>query len=232
MTFLNVFFSPGAAFRKIKEKPSWILPLIIVIIFSMAIGVLASSRMDRAQMRDRIEQQMRDRGTPEDQIQKGLEGFDKMGSNPVMKYALPAISVLFATVIGVLLAALVLNWIVPMLGAAQGNFLLTFSVVAWASLVQVVGSIVKGILIYLRGPLNVSTGLLLLAPKMKPGYVYALLNGIDIFALWQVLVIALGLKVAYDLKGRSVYLYVILLWILSVAVLALFALMPGGARMG
>jgi hypothetical protein len=227
VTFLNVFFSPGASFRKIKEKPSWIVPMIIVIVFSMAIAMIGASKMDRTAIRDRVTEQMRQQGVSEDQIQQRLEQFDKMGSNPVMKFVFPAISVLMITIIGLLLSAVVLNWIVPMTGAAQANFLLTFSVVSWAAVVRVLGSLVKGVLIYLRGPMNVSTGLLLLAPNLKPGYLYALLNGIDLFSIWEVILVAMGLKIAYDLKGKSVYFYVLLLWILAVAALSLFALMPG-----
>lgn len=232
MTMIEILLSPGAAFRRIKQRPSWVLPLTIVLIFTAGITVLSSTRMERSKIRDRVEQQMRERQIPEEQIQRQLEQFDRVGGSPVFKYVVPVFSAVMITVIMLLISALILNWIVPAVCGAEGVFGLTFSVVSWAAMVRVVGAIIRALLVILRGPEQISTGLLLLFPKLNPGLAHALLNGIDFFAIWETLLIALGLKVVYDLKGRSVYFYVLLLWLLSVVLMSLFALIPGAGGMG
>jgi hypothetical protein len=230
INMLTIFFSPGDAFRKLREKPNWIAPLIVVLIFGIAVSIVAVSKVD---VRAKAEEAMRQQGLTEEQVQQRMEQAGPFMNSPVLKYGGPVFSVLFITVAALLVSALVLNWIVAMLGVPQGNFMLAFSVVSWAALVRVVASIVRGILVFLRGPEHLSTGLSLLVPGVKAGFGYAFLNGVDVFSIWEVILVAMGLKIAFDLKGRSAYLYVLLLWLLSVAVFSLFALLPGpGARMG
>ena len=69
-TMLGVFSAPGAAFRKLKEKPVWVAAFIIYLVVSLAVSYIAISKIDTSDVRARIEETMRSRGATEEQIQQ------------------------------------------------------------------------------------------------------------------------------------------------------------------
>jgi|GEM_PF-519033 hypothetical protein len=224
-TALNVLFSPGAAFRKLKEKPAWIIPFVIVVLVVLAVTAVGVSKMDYADVKVRAEEMMRNQGLAEEQIQQRLEASDKIMNNPVTKYALPLVVVLFNTALGMVIVALILMLMVPLLGGAKGNFVLGLVVVAHAGMVRVLAAIVRLILLMLRGAENTMTSLALVVPNVK-GFLYHFLSRVDVFTIWEIILIALGMKIVYDLKDNRSYYYLFGLWLVYIA---LASLIPGAA---
>jgi hypothetical protein len=224
-TALNVLFSPGAAFRKLKEKPAWIIPFVIVVLVVLAVTAVGVSKMDYADVKVRAEEMMRNQGLAEEQIQQRLEASDKIMNNPVTKYALPLVVVLFNTALGMVIVALILMLMVPLLGGAKGNFVLGLVVVAHAGMVRVLAAIVRLILLMLRGAENTMTSLALAVPNVK-GFLYHFLSRVDVFTIWEIILIALGMKIVYDLKDNRSYYYLFGLWLVYIA---LASLIPGAA---
>jgi len=227
-TAFNVIFSPGAAFRKLKEKPRWIAPLIIVLVVLLAVTMVGVSKMNYADVKAKAEQAMRDRGMPEDQIQQRLEASDKIMNNPVTKYALPAVVAVVGTAIGMVIVALILMLIVPLLGGANANFLLGLTVVAHAAMVRVIAAVVRLILVLVRGVEHTSTSLALALPNAK-GFLLHFFSRVDIFTIWELILIAMGMKIVYDLKDNRSYYYLFGLWLIYIL---LASLLPGPAQMG
>lgn len=211
---LKVFFSPGDAFRRVREKPAWIAPLIVVFVFMMGASYLVMSKINYADQRTKIEEMMRERGMSEDQIQQRLEQQDKFMANPTLKYVVPMVSSVVVTAIGLLIVSAILMLLVPTLGAANSSFMLNLAIVANAALIRVVAVIVRMGLLLARGVENTSTSLSLAAPKLTHGFLANFLSRIDVFAIWEVIVLALGVKVVYDLKDRRSYIYLIGLWLI------------------
>jgi hypothetical protein len=227
-TLASVFTAPGAAFRKLKEKPVWILPLILYVLFSLGLTYITISHSNPAEMRSRAEESMRSRGMPDDQIQQNLDRMDKMTSSPAMRYGFPLFGALVVTVIMLLLVSLVLMPLVPMSGGTSPGFLRNFSIVCYASVVSILGMILRGVLIILRGPLHADIGLSAFTPSLKAGFLYALLARLDPFSVWNTILVALGLKIVYDLKDSRIYYYIFALWI---AFLLISSLLGGGQGM-
>jgi len=227
-TAINVLFSPGAAFRKLKEKPSWIAPLVIVVLVLMAVAALRVSKTDYVDVKVKVEQAMRDQGTSEDQIQQRMEASDKIMNNPVARYAIQLGVPLINTVLGLVIVALILMLLVPLLGGTKGSFVLGLAVVAHAAMVRVIGSIVQAILLLLRGAEHTMTSLALAVPNAK-GFLLHLFSRIDIFTIWEIILIAMGMKIVYELKDNRSYYYLFGLWLVYI-VLASF--LPGAGQMG
>jgi hypothetical protein len=222
-TFFNVFFSPGAAFRKVKEKPVWIGAFIVVLVVGMLMSLVAINKVSPNMWRDRAEEAMRKQGLSEEQVEQRLAESEKFMNNPVMKYGLPLVSTPMNLGIALVAIAAVTLGVVWLCGA-KPNFLLSLAVVSYASLIGALDAAVRMTIILLRGDLRVVTGLALFAPEMKPGYLFTLLNRIELFGIWQVIAIAMGLKVVYELKDRRSYYYMFGVWIVFVA---LSSLIPG-----
>lgn len=224
-TALNVLFSPGAAFRKLKEKPGWIVPLIVVVLVLLAVTAVGVSKMDYADVKARAEEMMRNQGMAEEQVQQRLEASDKIMNNPVTKYALPLVVVLINTALGMVIVALILMLMVPLLGGAKGNFALGLAVVAHAAMVRVLAAIVRLVLLLLRGAEHTMTSLALAVPNTK-GFLLHFFSRVDIFTIWEIILIAMGLKIVYDLKDDRSYYYLFGLWLVYIA---LASLIPGAA---
>jgi len=214
-TALNVLFSPGAAFRKLKEKPGWILPLVIVVLVLLAVTAVGVSKMNYADVKVRAEEMMRNQGMAEEQIQQRLEASDKIMNNPVAKYVLPLVVVLVNTALGMVIVALILMLMVPLLGGAKGNFVLGLAVVAHAAMVRVLAAIVRLVLLLLRGAENTMTSLALAVPNVK-GFLLHFFSRVDIFTIWEIILIALGMKVIYDLKDNRSYYFLFGLWLVYI----------------
>jgi hypothetical protein len=225
---LGVFSAPGAAFRKLKEKPVWVAAFIIYLVVSLAVSYIAISKIDTSDVRARIEETMRSRGATEEQIQQQTEQWEKMAGNAGMRFGFQLGSVLVMTVVMFLLLSLILMPLVPLCGGTGPNFGRNLAIVSYASLVSIPGFILKGILMLLRGPTHADIGLSLFLPKAQSGFLYSFLARIDPFTVWNTILVALGLKMMYDLKDNRSYYYIFALWLAFLAISSLL----GGAAAG
>jgi len=224
---LDIFLAPGRAFARLKEKPSWLVPLIIVLVFNMLFALLSSQYVDWDKQRQTALDQMRERNVPEEQIEKAMEGMEKYYSSPVMRYGMPVVSVLFISLIALLFLAVVYNVSLPMFGGA-GDFKRMWAIVCSASLVAVPATIVRGLLVLLKRSAEVTTSLLVAAPNLKHGFLAGLLAQLDIFDFWKFLLIAMGLKVVFGLKGSKSYVLVFAVWLVVMLLLSLLGMRAFG----
>lgn len=225
---VSVFFSPGAAFRKVKEKPVWVGAFIVVLVFGMLLSLVTVNKVSPNVWRDKAEEAMRKQGLNQEQIDERLDMSEKFMNNPVMKFMIPLVSAPVNVGIALLVITAATLGLVSLCGA-KPSFLLNLAVVAYASLIGALDAVVRTIITLLRGDTHVVTGLALAFPQMKPGYWFSLLNRIELFGVWQVIAIAMGLKIVYDIKDNRTYYYLFALWFVFVA---LTSLIPGfgGAR--
>jgi hypothetical protein len=216
----DVYTAPTRAFARLKEKPSWLLPVALVLIFNIAATFVTTQYVDWTAQRDLAVEQMQKRGMTQEQIDQAVEGMDKFYGSPIARFGLPLVGALVTGIIGILLLTIIYNVSLPMLGAS-GNFVRALSVVAWAGMALIPGAIIRIVLVLLKKSADVSTSLLLLAPNLKGGFVAALLAQVDPFAIWQLILAGLGLKVVFDLKGSRSYILVFAVWLVLTLIFSL-----------
>jgi hypothetical protein len=223
---LDIYLAPGRAFARLKEKPSWLVPIIIVLLFNMLYVLVSSNYVDWEKQRQTAIDRMRERNMSEEQIQKSTEGMDKFYSSPAMRYGMPAVSALFVTVIAALFLAVIYNVSLPLFGGT-GDFKRTWAIVCNASLVAVPATVVRGLLVLLKQSAEVSTGLLAAAPGIKQPFLKGLLAQLDIFDFWKFMLIALGLRVVFGIKSSKSYTLVFAVWVVVMLILALLGMGAG-----
>jgi len=209
---LNVFFSPTQAFTRLKDKPSWWLPLLITVLVTLVVTVVSTRYFDWETQRQRVIEQLESRNMTPEQIEQATAQMEKFWSSPIMRFGMPVASALVMQLAAVFVLALIYNLAMPLLGST-GNYLRSLSVVCLASLVSIPAGIVKVLLVLLKRSAEVSTSLLLAAPNIKSGFLQVLFSRVDPFAFWQLILMALGLKVVFDLKGPKSYLMVFIVWL-------------------
>ncbi len=224
---LDIYLAPGRAFARLKDKPNWLVPLVIVLVFNMLFVFISSQYVDWGKQRQAALERMRERNMPQEQIDKATEGMDKFYSSPAMRYGMPVVSGLFVSVIALLLLAVVYNVSLPLFGGA-GDFKRTWALVCNASLVAVPATIVRGGLVLLKRSSEVTTSLLAAAPNLRHGFLAGLLAQLDLFDFWKFMLIAIGLKVVFGLKGSKSYTLVFAVWLVVMLILALLGMGAGG----
>ncbi|MCX6843044.1 MAG: Yip1 family protein [candidate division WOR-3 bacterium] len=223
----DIYFSPSRAFGRLKEKPNWLVPLVIVLVFNMLFVFISSQYIDWGKQRQAALERMRERNVPQEQIDKATEGMDKFYSSPTMRYGMPVVSALFIGVVALLFLAVIYNVSLPLFGGAS-DFKRTWAIVCNASLIAVPSAIVRGVLVLLKGSAEVTTSLLVVAPNLKQPFLKGLLAQLDIFDFWKFMLIAIGLKVVFGLKGSKSYTLVFAVWVVVMLLLALLGMGAGG----
>ncbi|MEO0079437.1 MAG: YIP1 family protein [candidate division WOR-3 bacterium] len=223
---LDIYLEPNRAFNRLKERPVWLVPLVIVVVANMAFAFLAAQHVNWDEQREQAIERMRERNMSEEQIQQALEGMERFRANALMRYGLPLAGALITSLIGIFFITTIYHLSLPLLGTSP-VFLRTLAVVTNAGLVAVPSTLVRALLVIIRRSADVHTSLLLAFPNMKKGFLAILLDRIDLFAIWQLLLAGLGLKVMYDIKGNKSFWLVFTVWgILTL----IFALLGGQVR--
>ncbi len=220
---LNIFFAPKKAFEKLKEKPTWFVPLLIVVVV-VALTAVLGVMLARDSIIAHQEEAMRERGMTDEQIDQAV----KFMSGPFMMISGGIGAVIF-TVILLLLFAVLLNLLIPVAGG-QGNFVQVFSLVSTCALVKVPASFLRLIMIGVTRTPYVSTSLSLLVPGLpKEEFLFRLLSGFDFFVAWEMILVAQGIAVTNGADKKRGYVIVLAIWVASIL---LSAMLGGFGRRG
>lgn len=223
---LDIYLAPTRAFDRLKEKPSWLLPLAIGLVAALAVTAISSQFFDWEAQKEKAVEEMQKRNMTEEQVNQALERMEGFYSSPVMRTGAPLVGALVTHLVAAFFLALVTNLALPLLGAT-GSYLRTLAVICTAGLVAVPAAIVRGALILVQRTAEVSTSLGIAFPGLKSGFPAVIVNRIELFAIWQLILVGLGLKVVYDIKGSRTYWLVSAIWLLITVVLGLLAALSG-----
>jgi hypothetical protein len=200
---INIIVEPVKAFKHIKEKDDWWIPFILLVVVTWIFLMLSGPALARI-----TAQQMAEMGVDRE-IPKFVEYIKYLGAP-----------------IGTLTMWLIMSVIIWFLGNSYGadwDFTKALDLYAYSSVVQVLRSILTTVILLIRGvpnimtfkDLNVATGLNLLFSPENPR-LYALLSGIEVFSIWQFILIAYGISEITGISKKkaawvSVIVYLIML---------------------
>jgi hypothetical protein len=219
---LNIFFEPRKVFGSLKIKPTWLVPFLIMAVlgigfFYYTFPYIMNQQVERIQENERI---------PEEQKEQIIENMKEKNHPPVWQLAFaPA-----GTMVSLVVAAAVLFFIFNVLLGGDSSFRRVFSVYCYASLVAMLGMIVRFPLIMTKGDMNVQTSLaLLLSPNAKDSFLYSVLSSFDVFSIWQVILVSMGLGVIYKYSTKKAFTAVVILWIIYILAKSGLSSVFGGA---
>lgn len=206
---MSVFTNPKKAFEAIAEKPDWLAPLLVSVLIGILFTLTVVPSVVMPYQMEKAMDQMRDRNLSEEQMEQAM----KFMSGP-FSMIVGIVGVLLGTPATLLVLSGVFFGLFALLGG-KARFLVVFSGVAYAGLVNSLGSIVKGILMYTQRSMFAGTSLaLVLSEDMRETFLYRLLMHFDLFVLWQVAVLIIGLGVIYKWKASKSASLVLALWAL------------------
>ena len=200
----GVFFSPKATFEDIVRKPSWVLPVVLLTLLSVAVSTAINQRINwREFMSQQIEKSPQSANMSAEQKEQRIEGGAKF--SPPFTYAIGVLG----PIIFVLVTAVAMWGAYNLLGGANTNFMTAFAITSHAALTGIVSSILFLMVLYLKpyGTVDlenpVATNLAAVLPEDAAKWLVALLKSIDIFTIWTLILLAIGFAATNPKKLRG-----------------------------
>ncbi|HEY3381638.1 MAG TPA: YIP1 family protein [Vicinamibacterales bacterium] len=202
---VGVITSPRDTFAAVVAHPQWIGMALLVILVTAGSGAwFQSTEVGKQATLDEAIRQveafgMTVSGPMEAEMRKGI--MDPSLGRQVFSIAMMAIMppIVWAVIAG--LAMLVFGALM----GGKGSFKQAFAVVVHSSAIGVIGALVLTPVNYLRESLTSATNLAVLMPFLPEGSFLARLLGMaDIFRIWWVAVLAIGIGMAFQKKTRTV----------------------------
>lgn len=210
---LSVFWEPSKTFNAISKKISIIdiiIPLLLIVITSWVTTPIIKPIVKKT-IRTRIEQidKLPDEKKAEI-IEKQIKQQDSFWG-----YVMAPIFVI--------ISSLVLGGIFLFVGnfglGGEVKFLPVWGVVAYSSLADLIASAVKVPLMVQKGTLEVYTSIAIFLQD-NGSFLFRFAKHLDIFSLWKLILVSIGLSVLYKKKLSNVLIIIMIIWVVYCAAVA------------
>lgn len=195
---MGVFFEPKRTFGDIAERPRWLAPTLLLIVASLAVIYLFNvhvgwdSYLHRIMDNNPRVQQL----SPE---QRDRVMNTQLRIVPIFSYVGAVLGVPLTFLVG---GGLILGIVRGLLGAPI-RFAQVFAVMAYASLPRVIFAALSIVVMFLKNPEDFdiqnsfgSNPGAYMDPQTSSRFLYSLAGAFDLFSIWVILLIAVGLKAA------------------------------------
>lgn len=208
---IGIFTSPKEAFHDINKKPDWLIPFLILIVVVTAVQFVL---MDIG-LADQLAK-LEARDMPEAQMEMARQ--QMQGSLKYIQFVVIPIMTLLTWCVVAGIHLLFTN----VLFGGETTFKKMFAVTAWSSLISVVAVLLRMLLVLSKGTsYGVTTSLAILLPTPglteSPSLLFKLLAHVDIFAIWGLILTAIGISEISKLdinKAATVVAIIWLIWVL------------------
>jgi len=200
---IGVFTSPKQTFTSIAEKPSWVAPMLLMMILAVIVGGLLNSKMNWAQyIRHKAEENPRFEQLSEEKKDEAVAGQVKFWAG--FSYAVGAVAIPVSILIfaGIYLVAF------NLMSGAGVRYGQSFAITTHAFLPAAITSILAMIILPLKtygdvDPENiVATSLKAYLPETAPKPLLALGGSLELFWIWCLVLIAIGFTAANPRKVK------------------------------
>jgi hypothetical protein len=215
LDLITVLFSPGAVFERVRERPKFLVPALVLAAAVVVLGYLMMP-FSRAAMAERMAQVAQQNPQAASQMAK----FQSVGL---------VIGPIFLFIILFIWAG-VLWLLVMLLAGGEAKFKTLLSVVTYTAVPSILLQVAGLAVLYVKGvggvtsaaDLRPALGLNLLAPNLG-GFAGAALGGINPFSIWSMILTAIGVQVTHKTSKGSAWTVAIVATLLGVLIGAFFA---------
>ncbi len=214
---VGVLFSPTRTFELIREKPKWLVALLILVLLGTAAGYMLGQKLDWENVaQEQLNQSSRQ--LSEEQREKAIEMTEMLGPKMVIAGPLvagPAVYLLMGLIFWVLLKLL----------GGDFSFKTSFATTLHGLMPNGISALLTLPVVMSRSELDyeaVQSGSVLasnlgaFAPEDTGGAVLALLSSVDIFSIWSLALLSIGFAVTAKVSRGKAAAAVIGLWVVYV----------------
>jgi hypothetical protein len=219
--FIGIITAPRATYESVVANPKWfgMLALVSVAMALLVGGFLLTkvgqeAWLDAATATGKVSEQQ-------------YQGMEKMA--PFVGY----VTMVFFLIAGPIFLAIISGILFAVFNAALGgdaSFKQVFTVAVHAGPIGLLGQLFTVPLNYMRGTMSSSTNLGVLTQSMldDSSFIAKFLGAIDIFLIWQLLVLSIGLAVLYRRRTQPIATSLFVLYAV-IAVIVAFVKRGAGA---
>jgi Yip1 domain len=194
----GVFFEPAKTFADVAERPGFWAPLILVIVVALCYMVLYGQHVGWEHMiRHQLETSSRAAQLSPEQRETQIQTSVKFA--PIFGY----VGVLLGVPLGTLIWAAVLLGIVKGMMSAQVRLKQVFAIICYSSLTGVIMMLLAIAVMFMKPPedFNLQNPLVFnpgafMDQTATPKFLYSVASALDLFSLWKLVLIGIGLKAA------------------------------------
>lgn len=226
----TVLAAPGKTFESIARRPTWVLALVLQVVAAAGIGLAVHQRTDYHEV---VERTLTAKGAQvgEADIERGTEFAERFGGIFAVIGA-----VVFAG--GLTAVFAVIGLVVLRLTGSEISFPQTFSVYLYGAVPILIFSLLATVVVLAGGDLPyeqlrdhdfLASNLVFLAPSDAGPVLRSALAGLDFFALWSLVLWAIGFRIAGRVSPAVAWSAAIGVWLLGFVLrIGFAALGPGG----
>jgi hypothetical protein len=217
---MGIFISPGETLADVARKPGFWAPMIALVVGAVAVTetMLWKIGMERI-VRMQIEQSGRASSMNPEDLEKAVSTGARIGGiiAHITGFVVVPLFLLVLAGLGLLIVNLILG--------ARVKFKTAFSLISYANLVSLLGSVMAVALILFgdpdhfnsQNPVPANVGFFL-NPTQVSKPLYAVASSADIFTVWMLILVAIGLSKGTEGKVKPLSIFVVYagLWILWV----------------
>jgi hypothetical protein len=193
----GVFYEPGKVFADVAQRPSWIVPLILSIVFAVAFTYTISSHIGwDMTIRQAMANNPRVAELPAEQREAAVARATKFASTIGWVGA-----VLFPPLFTLIVAGVLTGIFNGLLGTDL-KFVQMFSITAYAYLIRGFYTLLLILLIYLKPPEDFNIQVSPFSPAAymskadNPKWLMSLAGSLDLFTIWTLVLLAIGFSTA------------------------------------
>jgi hypothetical protein len=207
---VNIFFAPSRAFAGVSTRPGWLLPFLILVVVSIGFQTFTGS----VRMEDMKREIRNDPNIPPMQAAMRIANIDSQRQSSIFTpRALLGMGILAAGKLVELSFIALAAWLAALLSGASRGFSVTFAVVCLSWLVSIPELLLKTPLILAKQTMHVYSSLAALLPaSMQDSILFGLADGIDLFTIWKLVLLSIGLVIAVGVKTSRARIVVLCLW--------------------
>jgi hypothetical protein len=203
--FIGIITSPKATFEAVVRNPKWVgmLALIVVLSGASQFAMTATERGRQAALEFQVKKMEQMGMTVTDEMYTRMQ---EQQTSPIARvFSLVGVVIIFP-VFFILLPAAILYAIFNAIMGGTANFKQVVAVLVHAWVVLTVAGIIGTALNMTRGTMETSVANIgMLLPMLTEGsFAGNLASSIDLFRVWFVIVLAMGLGVLYKRKTANV----------------------------
>ena len=211
----GVLFSPGKTFPYIASKPDWVIPLVVIVLFSLISVSLITSRVDMGTLvREQLEPRLERGEMSEEEYERAVEIATNVG-----KYTAYGGVILFLPIMLLVISGVF--HLVFTLQTSGSSFKKVFSVTTYSFMPSVISSIISVLLLLSRPKGSISSPEQLvrssvaafLDPQTTSKFLYSLASSLEFFSVWILVLLIFGYSAATNLSKKRTAAVVIILWL-------------------
>lgn len=220
---IGVLVDPAKTFRALRERPTWLVALLVLLVLTSVVGYLVVERIDPAAQETAMRDAFEERGMRGEELDRQVE--TAMSFNRRLAPFFPVIGVFFSLLAYLIIAGVFLLG-ARLLGGTIG-FKRSLATSLHASIPQAVGALLAIPIVLGRETIDpevaqsgnfLPSSLAVLAPEDAHWAVEALLGSIDFFSLWTLVLLVVGYRIVAGLSQKAAIGLTVTLWLVWVVV--------------